>query len=142
MGNRSGVYIIPIGVQIETKKHPRAGSVGAGINIKKLTNIIESQLDQSIRFMLIDKKEGRFVFSSYESAKYSEKIFHGFPQSTGNENYIYKQEMEVRYPYDILVGYDSEDFWREVGYSSLLFATQIIGVVACILYMQRKLGQK
>lgn len=142
IGNPSGVYIIPIGIQIDTKKHPRAGTVAAGINIKKIVNLIESRLDNDIRFMVTDQRDGHFVFGSYESEKYLGKTFHNFPLSTDRENYISQQIMEQNHPYIILVGYDKKDFWREVFYSSLLLIVQIFGVAICVIYAQKKLGRK
>ena len=138
IGNPSGVYIIPIGIQIDTKKHPRAGTVAAGISIKKVAGVIESSLENDVRFMVLDQRDGRFVFGSYESEKYFGRIFRTSPQSTDDENYIYKQNMEQKYPYAILVGYDKKDFWREVFYSSLLLITQVVGVAVCVIYVQRR----
>lgn len=136
IGIPSEVYIIPVGVPIESKNHSLAGVVAAGIDIKKLTNVIEANLDPQICFMVIDRRNSKFVFGSYDSEKYQGQTFNKLPKSIDAKNYIYKKDMEVKFPYEIWVGYDEEQFWNEILYSSLLFALQIIGVAALVVIVK------
>ena len=138
-GNPSGVYTIPVGVQIETKNFQRAGTVVVGINIKKLVNIIESRLDKNIRFSLIDSRDDRMVFGSYDSEKYAGRIFRKFPDKVEGNNYIFMKELPQKYPYRIWVGYNERQFWIEVFNSSLLLSVQLIGTSVIILFLRKKL---
>lgn len=138
-GNPSKILVIPVGVQIETETHPRAGTVVVGINIKKITNLIESRLDKNTRFIVIDERDNKFAFGSYGSEKYFGKTFLHMPDSLDGVNYVYEKKMDPKYPYKIWVGYNKEEFWRELCYSSLMLTLQIVGVAACVTVMVRKL---
>ena len=138
-GNPSKILVIPVGVQIETKNFQRAGTVVVGINIKKLVNIIESRLDKNIRFSLIDSRDDRMVFGSYDSEKYAGRIFRKFPDKVEGNNYIFMKELPQKYPYRIWVGYNERQFWIEVFNSSLLLSVQLIGTSVIILFLRKKL---
>jgi hypothetical protein len=132
IGVPSGIRIIPIGVPIDTKSYSLAGVITAGISIKKLSNIIEATLDPDICFMIIDRRNSKFVLGSYDLEKYQDNTFNTIPKLINNQHYIYKKDMEVKFPYEIWVGYDQRQFWHEVLYSSLLLTIQTIGIALCI----------
>ena len=136
IGIPSAVYIIPVGVQINTKKYPRAGTVAAGINIKKLMNNVEAGIGENTRFLVIDKRDDKFVLGSVDQEKYVGKIFYDAPSSIENENYIFEKEMDPKYPYIILTGYDSKDFWREFRKSSLIFIFLFLGIIVFGIYIK------
>ena len=136
IGIPSAVYVIPVGVQINTKKYPRAGTIAAGINIKKLMNNVEARIGENTRFLVIDKRDDKFVLGSVDQEKYVGRIFYDSPGSIENENYIFEKEMDPKYPYIIWTGYDSKDFWREFRRSSLIFIFLFIGIIVCGIYIK------
>jgi len=136
MGIPSAVYVIPVGLQIDTKKYPRAGTVSAGINIKKLMNNVEARIGENIRFLVIDKRDDKFVLGSVEPEKYVGKIFYDSPDSIEDENYIFEKEMDPKYPYTIWTGYDSKDFWREFRRSTLIFIFSFLGIIIGAIYIK------
>ena len=136
IGIPSAVYIIPVGVQIDTKKYPRAGTVTVGINIKKLMNNVEARISENTRFLVIDNRDDKFVLGSLDQEKYEGKIFYDVPGSIENENYIFEKEMDPKYPYIIWTGYDSKDFWREFRRSSLIFMFLFLGITVCGIYIK------
>lgn len=136
LGNPSNVYVIPVGVQIDTKKYPRAGTVTAGINVKKLMNNVEARIGENTRFLLIDKRDNKFVFGSVDQKKYIEKFFHDSPGSIESENYIFEKEMDQKYPYVIWTGYNSKQFWSEFRRSSLTFIAWFFGIIICGIYIK------
>ena len=136
-GNTSEIYVIPAGVRIESKSHQRLGAVAVGIDVKKLTTVIESRLDKDISFLLIDQRSNQVTCGPRDSDKHFGKIFNRMPESLDGKNYVYEKRMDPKYPYKIWVGYDKKEFWREVYYSSLLLAIQIIGVGACASFLIR-----
>lgn len=130
LGNPSGVFVIPIGVQIETKKAHRAGTVTAGINIQELTNIIEYRLNGDSPFALIDVRSDDLVLSSKEISKKSD-------EKIDKADYISSRRMIHKFPYEIFVGYDKRQFWREVFDSSLLLFVQIVSVISGIIFLRK-----
>jgi hypothetical protein len=136
IGIPSAVYVIPVGVQIDTKKFPRAGTVAAGISIKKLINNAKERIGENNRFLVIDKRDDKFVLGSIDQEKYVGRIFYDLPDSIENENYIFEKEMDPKYPYIIMTGYDSKDFWREFRKSSLIFMFLFIGITVCGIYIK------
>ncbi|MES2961933.1 MAG: hypothetical protein V4694_06060 [Pseudomonadota bacterium] len=136
MGIPSAVYVIPVGVQIDTKKYPRAGTVTVGINIKKLMNNVEARIGENTRFLVIDKRDDKFVLGSVDQEKYVGKIFYDSPGSIENENYIFEKEMDQKYPYIIWTGYDLKQFWHEFRRSSLIFISLFFGVIMGGIYIK------
>ena len=136
IGIPSAVYVIPVGVQIDTKKYPRAGTVTVGINIKKLINNLEARIGENKRFLVIDKRDDKFVLGSVDQEKYVGRIFYDSPNSIEDENYIFEKEMDPKYPYIIWTGYDSKDFWHEFRRSTLIFISLLLGIIICGIYVK------
>jgi len=136
IGNLSGSHVIPVGVQIKTKKFPRAGTVVLGINIKKLNDIVKAQLDKNICFMVTDKRDNKFIFGTHDN------IERNFYKTDSDAYLFYTQELDPRYPYKISAKYNHEEFWREIARSSAMLTTGItlIAVIFIALNQKRKRG--
>jgi hypothetical protein len=137
IGNPSNTYIIPVGVQIETKNRQRAGTVSAGISIKKLVNAVVSRIDKNSRFLVIDNRNEQLVFGSYDigdnpKQNFSDVFLEKLPVPKSNE-YLLSKNMAVTYPYTIKVGYDKKQLWREVRFSSVQTLIQITAIALIIL---------
>ncbi len=135
LGIPSGMYVIPVGIQVESKTGGRLGAVGAGIDINKLSALINQKLDANIDFLLVDQRNSRLTFGSQNLDENSGKIFNRMPKELGGKKYVFEKKMGPKYPYIIWVGYDKKEFWREVFYSSFILATQIIGIALCVSFM-------
>jgi hypothetical protein len=128
-GIPSGSYIIPVGVQIDDKNNSRIGAVSAGIDIKKIRIILKTLLPEGYSFMLIDEKTRKFVFGSEDSKKYLQRVFNSTPVSIDSESYIFKKEMEQKFPYEVWIGYNTKAFWLEFAKFSLLIFLTLVGLV-------------
>ncbi len=137
IGIPSEIYVIPAGVQIETKDRKRVGAVTVGIDVKKLVSIIEPILSENVSFLVIDQRNDQLTLGSSEEN--FGKVFNRMPQSLDGKNYVYEKRMDSKYPYKIWVGYDKKEFWREVFYSSLTLITQIVGISACFGFLLHRL---
>ncbi len=138
LGDPSEAYVIPAGIQVESKTHQRLGAVSVGIDVKKLTTALEARLNKGINFLLIDQRDSRLTCGPRDSEQHFGQIYNHMPKSLDGKNYVYEKRMDPKYPYKIWVGYDKKDFWREVIYSSLLLVLQIIGVGVCASYLIKK----
>lgn len=137
IGNPSGVYVIPVGMQINTKKYPRAGTVSAGISIKKLVNIIALRLSGNNSFIVLDKRNERIAFGSYDVAINDGNYFDDFQSVPKNNRYIFSKTMDEKYPYIIKTGYDRAEFWQAARASSGILLFQIIGVVLLFAVLKK-----
>lgn len=138
LGIPSGMLIIPVGVQVDSAKSQYAGTVSAGINVKKLSSFILARLDKNIHFEMIDKRDDKFVLGSYEAQRYFSDISHK-KFGMNDEGYLIRaKELEEKYPYKILVRYDEFSFWHEVISSSLLLSFQVIATALLVMRMRRR----
>lgn len=136
IGNPSGLKVIPVGVQIETAKHPRAGVVVLGLNVKRLADIIDLHIDKNIEYAVIDIRDNKLAIGSYNSEKYFQNYLESNKYS--KEDYrIYTKEMEEKYPYRILVKYNQSQLWQEVISSSILLSSQIIGIALVVIFIKK-----
>ncbi|MBP7709485.1 MAG: hypothetical protein KA100_00255 [Rickettsiales bacterium] len=138
LGIPSGMQVIPIGVQVESKKGGRVGAVGAGIDINKLSALTNQRLDANIDYLLVDQRSGGLTFGSQNLKKNSGKIFNRMPEELDGKKYVFEKKMGQKYPYIIWVGYDQKEFWREVFCSSFMLAIEIISIAACVSFLIKK----
>lgn len=137
-GNPSNIYVIPVGVQIETKKYPHAGTVVVGINIKKLVNFIVPRLTKTSRFIVVDRRNEKLVFGSYELENNPQTMISNLSLAHQENRYLASKYMEEKYPYIIKTGYDEKEFWKEVVASSLILSLQIIGAALVVMMLKKK----
>jgi len=137
IGIPSGMQVIPVGVQVDTQKSQYAGTVTAGINVKKLTSLVVMRLDKNFHFAVIDSRSGKFVFGSRDAEQYFSDISFTKSDFSDKNKIIFAQEMTEKYPYKIFVRYDKNEFWREVIQSSLLLSMQIIGITLAVIFLGR-----
>lgn len=137
IGVPSGMRVIPIGVQIDNKKSQYAGTVTAGINVKKLTSLVSAQLDKNIHFAVVDSRSNKFVFGSRDAEKYFNDIHFGKTDFTDDNQLIFTKNMEEKYPYRIFSRYGRDEFWREVVQSSMILTMQIIGTALAVMFLQK-----
>lgn len=138
IGNPSGVYIVPVAVQVSSKEKRRIGAISVGIDVKKLATLVESRIDKNINFLLIDQRSNEVTCGLRDSEKHFGVIMNRMPNSLDGINYIFEKRMDPQYPYKIWVGYDKKEFWREVRYATLMLAIQIIGVAACVAFLLKR----
>ncbi len=136
IGNPSGVKVIPVGVQIETTKYPRAGAVAAGISVQKIADTVEVHLDRNIDYAVIDSRDGKMVIGSDNFEKYF-KDHSALNEFSKESRGIYVKEMGEKYPYKILVRYDKRQFWQEVASASLMIFVQIIGAAMVMIFVRK-----
>lgn len=139
VGSPSQILVIPVGVQIATKTNPRAGTVVLGLHVNKLRSLIEAQISRSNRFILVDKRSEEVVFGS-ESTMQSGKVNVNNPSSlsSGKNSYVYSLDMDTKYPYTIVVGYDREEFWADVLFNSFMSFLQIAIISLLMIDIKKK----
>ena len=137
IGSPSNALVIPIGVRISTKLYSRAGTVVIGMDLKKLLDLINPNLNKNIHFVIIDKRDNSFVFGSYNVEKYFSGISYKKLDFI-NDSLVLPKEMDPKYPYKILVGYDKNRFWQEVISSSLKVSLQFIVIVLLVVFLKKR----
>lgn len=134
IGNPSNVLIIPVGLKVKADKG-RIGAIAMGIEIKKLTNLINKKLDPNINFLVVDNRSKKIAFGSYNLEALIGESFSTALPLIKNIAGITEQNMGPKYPYSIWVGYDLKKFWYEVFYYSVLLS---FSIVAIILYKKKR----
>ncbi len=137
-GIPSGMYVIPVGVQVESATGGRLGAVGAGIDVGKLSKITNSELGSGVNFLIVDQRNDQLTFGSETLGENLGKIFNRMPQKLDGKKYVFEKKMDPKHPYKIWVGYDVKEFWREVFYSSLMLVIQIVSIAACVTFLMKK----
>jgi hypothetical protein len=141
VGVPSGMPIIPVGIQIESSKKGRLGVVAAGIDITKLSKIVNSELEKNVSFLVLDHRSNQLTFGSELLGKDSGKIFNRMIEELNGKKYLFEKKMDPRHPYKILTGYDIKDFWREVFNFSFKLATKIFLIIAGVTFLVKKINE-
>lgn len=132
-GNISGQLIIPAGVQVETEKQKRLGTVNCGISVKEIISLINTRLNKNDRFIIIDERVSKVAFDYAGVTEIIGNNLHNYPILTSNNNlYVDSISLSPRYPYTILVGYDYGTFWLEIITISAKQITIIFSIFALI----------
>ncbi|MSP33495.1 MAG: hypothetical protein EXR06_01165 [Rickettsiales bacterium] len=163
MGYPSHIYVIPAGVGIANQYKKYLGSITVGIDINKLTNKINSDLELGDNFILIDSTSLDFIVGSidlmlkkdhqdierlFKKIKLQHLAPEGYlkdPIEFENTQYVYSFDMQ-KYPYIILTGYDKKFFWQEFyslfvpTFTLLAFITIMIEVLLLMLWKKNKLN--
>lgn len=154
IGNTSHIPVLPIGIRIPNKDNSYIGSIEVGIDIRKLTSEIETQLVGNGKFALINGNNYNFVLGSNninhdiknkDLEEYSKKTrllsdqhefsYTGFLDKSfaiGDDIFIHSLLLRGKYPYIVLSGYSHDDFIHQVTTDSLLFLGKAI-IIAMVI---------
>jgi hypothetical protein len=160
MGIPSGEYIIPAGMWIE-KNEDYLGGIALGISINKLANKIIPQINENVRFAVINSENYQLIFRSNNlSPEENNNILNqynkwavaastknilfsdGFIEEKikfGSDKYIYLKNLnDERYPFKILIGYDEFKFYKDVILKSLIIFIQSFIILLTLYYLIRR----
>lgn len=138
VGNPSGVITIPAGVQVDTRKNKNAGTVVLGIDVKKLSALVQSELDDNIHFLIVDRRDDKPAFGSMNYEKFFTSKDCKALAAFDSDSFTSIKEMGAKYPYRILVRYDKKEFWREVWINSINQIFQILAIAALVVFPYKK----